>query len=196
MTQIWEHIAAGVALAEVTVDRRQNLIQGVTLLSRTSKNNRTYSDKALDDAVRLYARAPFYLDHPTEGELRQRAGSRSVLDLAGEIVNPRLVGDKVRGDIHVLEREPAKSLVFAIAEQMPHRAGMSHRARGSVRPGARGEGDVVDGLAEVYAVELVTDPATTAGLFEALEREHHTPIDESKIKDYARRLGVTFRDGR
>jgi hypothetical protein len=121
--------------------------------------------------VRLYNHAPFYFDHPTEQQLRERKGARSVLDLAGEILNPRRVGDHVKGDLHVLEREPTSSLAFALAEQMPHRAGMSHRGRGTLRPGAPGQPDIVESLAEVFAVELVTDPATTAGLFESVTQE-------------------------
>lgn len=147
------------------------MISNVTLGGRVSKNGRTYSDRALDDAVRLFSHAPFYLDHPTEAEMRERKGVRSVLDLAGEVVNPRRVGDQVRGDLHVLEREPTASLVFALAEQMPHMAGNSLRARGTIRPGVGGQADVVENLAEVFGVELVTDPATTAGLFESVTKE-------------------------
>ena len=165
-TTIWEHFEQGAALAEAQVDRGSNLIRNVSLCGTRSKNNRTYTPKALQDAVRLYQGAAFYLDHPTKRELSEREGVRSVLDLAGEIVNPRLSGDRVRGDLHLLDREPVKSLVFALAEQMPHMAGMSHRARGVVRPSP--SGDVVESLEAVSAVELVTDPATTAGLFESV----------------------------
>lgn len=169
--QIWEDFELGQAFRESRVDRAEHLIRNVTLCGKVSKNGRTYSDRALDDAARLYAHTPFYLDHPTEAEMRERKGVRSVLDLAGEVVNPRRSGDHVRGDLHVLEREPISSLVFALAEQMPHMAGNSHRARGTIRPGTSGAGDVVEGLAEVFAVELVTDPATTAGLFESVTQE-------------------------
>lgn len=175
-------------LREARVDRAENLIRNVTLLSKVSKNNRTYSEQALTDAARLYDRVPFYLDHPTDAELRERKGARSVLDLAGEVVNPRRVGDQVRGDIHVLDREPAKSLLFALAEQMPHRAGNSHRARGRLRAGTAGQGDVVEGLEEVFAVELVTDPATTSGLFESVTNAEDAvdfktlTVDELKAK--------------
>jgi len=163
--RLWEDFEG---LGEARVDRGERLIKNVTLCGKTSKNGRTYSEQALNDAVRLYQHAPFYFDHPTEAQLRERKGARSVLDLAGEILNPRRVGDTVKGDLHILEREPTSSLAFALAEQMPHRAGMSHRGRGTVRPGAHGQADVVESLAEVFAVELVTDPATTAGLFESV----------------------------
>jgi len=163
--RLWEDFEG---LGEARVERGERLIKNVTLCGKNSKNGRIYSEQALNDAVRLYEHAPFYFDHPTEAQLRERKGARSVLDLAGEILNPRRVGDQVKGDLHILEREPTSSLAFALAEQMPHRAGMSHRGRGTVRPGAPGKADVVESLAEVFAVELVTDPATTTGLFESI----------------------------
>ena len=163
-----EVFETGQALREAQIDRGGRLISNVTLLGKVSKNGRVYSDQAMNDAVRLFERAPFYLDHPTEAQLRERKGARPVMDLAGQIVNARRVGDSVRGDIHVLEREPMASFVFALAEQMPNQAGMSLRGHGKVRPSQHGQGEVVEGLASVAAVELVTDPATTTGLFESI----------------------------
>lgn len=179
MSEFSEQFAIGQALKEARVDRGQRLIKDVTLCGKVSKNGRTYSEQALNDAVRLYQNAPFYIDHPTDAQLRERKGVRSVYDLAGEIVNPRRAGDFVRGDLHVLDREPTIGMAFALAEQMPHMAGMSHRARGRLRPGAAGQGDVVEALEEVFAVELVTDPATTAGLFESIHNED--AMDFSKL---------------
>ena len=163
----------GEALAEAAVDRGSNLIQNVTLLGKHSRNGRTYSDQALDDAVRLYENAPFFLDHPTDREMRDRKGTRSVLDLAGRIRNPRRVGDMIRGTIEVLNVQPGKDLLFALAEQMPTAAGNSHRVLGRVK--RDGDQEVVEGLDKVFAVELVTDPATTSGLFESLETETNPP---------------------
>ena len=170
----------GEALAEATVDRDSNVIQNVTLLGKHSKNGRTYSDKALEDAVRLYENAPFFFDHPTDREMRDRKGTRSVLDLAGRIRNPRRVGDMVRGTIEILNVQPAKDLIFALAEQMPTAVGNSHRVLGRVK--REGDTEVVEGLDRVFAVELVTDPATTSGLFESLETETNDPPQEGTME--------------
>jgi len=160
----------GVAFREAKVNG--NLIANVKLLGKLSKNKRIYSDAALNDAARLYAGARFYLDHPTDRELRDRKGTRSVHDLAGRIVNPRRVGDEVRGDIQLLDRGDLTKLVTSIAEQMPDIAGMSHRAQGRIK--RDGEQDIVEGIDEVAAVELVADPATTNGLFESLTHDDDT----------------------
>ena len=184
----------GEALAEATVDRKSNVIQNVTLLGKHSRNGRTYSDRALEDAVRLYENAPFFLDHPTDREMRDRKGTRSVLDLAGRIRNPRRVGDMVRGTIEVLDVQPAKNLIFALAEQMPTAAGNSHRVLGRVK--REGDTEVVEGLDKVFAVELVTDPATTSGLFESIEDKLNDPPQEGDTMEYKNLTLATLRENR
>ena len=183
----------GEALAEATVDRKSNVIQNVTLLGKHSRNGRTYSDKALEDAVRLYENAPFFLDHPTDREMRDRKGTRSVLDLAGRIRNPRRVGDMIRGTIEVLDVQPAKNLIFALAEQMPGAAGNSHRVLGRVT--REGDTEVVEGLDKVFAVELVTDPATTSGLFESIQTKPPESLQEGTM-DYKDITLATLRENR
>lgn len=158
------------ALSEAKVQREGHLIQNVALLGRESQNGRIYEDKAMEEAADLYEGASVYLDHPKQSEMEERRGTRSVLDLAGRIRNPRKVGDRVRGDIEVLDREPSKSLLFSLAEQMPDQAGMSHRARGEVRVNDQGT-QIVESVTDVKGVELVTEPATVGGLMESLEQE-------------------------
>lgn len=142
-----------------------NVIHNVSLLGPTSANNRIYTEAAMKDAVRLYEGARVFIDHAPESELRDRRGVRSVNDLAGRVMNPRRTGDRVRGDIQILDREPTKSLMLSIATEMPEMAGMSHRARGKVRVNEQGV-EVVEGLEAVAAVEFVAEPATVKGLFE------------------------------
>ncbi len=176
-----EGFPLGHALAEANVDRGTLTIRNVKLCGRLSLNGRTYSDTALSNAARLYEGAPFYLDHPTERDLRERQGIRSVQDLAGQVRNSRKAGDSVYGEIHLLDREPTKSLVLALAEQMPKLAGASHRAQGTIRKGDDGN-DVVETIDAVAAVELVTDPATTAGFFESVTREQETDMKDVTIE--------------
>ena len=64
--------------AEAHVDGGPNLIQGVTLLGRVSKNGRRYSDRVMQDAVRLYDGVPFFLDHPTKRQMRDTDGHPAV----------------------------------------------------------------------------------------------------------------------
>ena len=167
--ELRETLERGIAFAEACVDHGGGVIQNVALLGAASLNNRVYTRQAMADAAKLYSGVPVYVNHPTESEMLDRGGVRSVLDLAGRVLNPRLVGTQVRGDIQVLEREPTKSLFLAIAEQMPGIAGMSHRASGSTHMDESGT-EVVDSIDHVFAVELVTEPATVAGLFESITK--------------------------
>ena len=151
-----------------------SVIHNVKLLGKLSKNKRTYSEQALKDAVRLYENVPVYFDHPTDKEMRERKGVRSVRDIAGKIRNPRRGADGIRGDVQLIDMAEAggfnpKAFVTALAEQMPEMVGFSHRASGKITRGKDGASDVVESLAHVFAQELVTEPATTDGLFESLQ---------------------------
>ena len=173
----------GSAFAEARVSG--SVIQNVKLLGHISKNKRTYSEQAMNDAVRLYENVGVYFDHPTKRELRERGGARSVRDLAGKIRSPRRRGNEVRGDVQLLDvGESGSTLIKALAEQMPDMVGFSHRAAGKLTKGKDGGNDVVESLSHVFAQELVTDPATTTGLFESLESSEPSGKDkEMEIKD-------------
>ena len=177
-TTFLESYAPGEPLAEAQVDGL--VIHNVSLLGRTSLNNRVYREQAMSDAVRLYDGAPVYIDHPAEGELAARGGIRSAHDFAGRIRNVRKVGDRVRGDLEILDREPTKGLLLAVAKQMPEQAGMSHRARGELTRGDDGT-EYVESLTAVSAVEFVMEPATVAGLFESVRAQ--TPVVEGSDED-------------
>lgn len=174
----------GSAFAEATISG--SVIHNVKLLGEISKNKRTYSEKSLNDAVALYENVGFYFDHPTKRELRERGGSRKVMDLAGKVRNARRQGKEVRGDVQLLDFKESNAAPFvkALAEQMPEMAGFSHRAAGKITKGKDGANDVVESLSHVFAQELVTDPATTSGLFESLEHpDDPTGENEMEIKD-------------
>lgn len=165
-----ERWADGEVLAEARVDRRQNLISNVVLLGRRSRNGRVYTDTAMQEAAELYRGVKFFIDHPTKSEEKNTGGVRSVHDLAGRVLNPRVVGEQVRGDLELLDREPTKSLVFSLAEQMPEVVGNSHRARGEIFVNDEGI-EVVESVTDVFGMELVTEPATTDGLLESIQRQ-------------------------
>ena len=187
-----ETLAQGEPLREAHVEG--DVIQNVALLGSVSLNNRIYTEQALKDAARLYNGASVFIDHPTESEMRDRGGVRSVTDLAGQVLRARIVGEQVRGDIQIMDREPTKSLFLAIAEQMPSIAGMSHRARGTVEVGEDGT-ETVTSLDRVFAVELVAEPATVAGLFESITKEatqrYHDPLD---LRSLSEQSHISFDD--
>jgi hypothetical protein len=162
------------------------VIHNVKLLGNISRNKRTYSEQAMKDAVGLYEHVAVYFDHPTKSELRDRSGVRSVRDLAGKILNPRRGTGEIRGDVQMIDIPEngsvnPKTFLTALVEQMPDMAGFSHRAQGKLKRGE--DGDVVESLSHVDALELVTEPATSNGLFESLERTNDPQESEMEMKD-------------
>ena len=165
------------ALTEAQVDEEGLILKNVTLLGRVSKNGRIYSEQAMNDAVKLYSNAPYFVNHPTKAEMKENFGVRRVQDLAGKVVNPRRDGDMVRGDVHLLPNVPATTQILAIAKTMPEQAGNSHRVDARVLKSKSGGPETVEGLNRVFGMELVTAPATTSGLYES---EDDPPIDEGE----------------
>jgi len=145
-----------------------NTIHNVSLLGAKSSNGRVYTRQALKDAAKLYSGLQIFADHPASQDLTG-TGGRRFEDLAGKVVNARVVGDRVRGDIHLLSGEPIGEKLLTIAEEAPGLAGFSHRASGEATIAEDGT-QVVERITEVHALEIVVDPATTHGLFESKEK--------------------------
>ena len=93
-TEFRETSPQGVALREAHVEG--DVIQNVALLGSVSLNNRVYTEQAMKDAAKLYNGAPVYIDHPTESEMEDRQGVRSVMDLAGRVLRSRIAGEQGR----------------------------------------------------------------------------------------------------
>ena len=73
----------------------------------------------------------------------------------------------MKGDVQVLKGTDPGEILLALASQMPEAVGFSHRATGTTSRDGSGM-EVVDSITAVHGADIVSDPATTAGLFEAL----------------------------
>ena len=170
--ELFEAVQAG------EIDKEAGIIRNVTILGRIQRRHpldlavdanalplRIYSDQALADGARLVNGAQFYLDHPPMGNVQER----SVRDLGGEFVGPKVVGDFVRADLHLLDIKETRERVFAIAQaKMKKGPGMSHRALAEVTVDDQGV-EQVESLLTVQGVDLVTEPGTTSGLWESMQ---------------------------
>ena len=140
------------------IDRDARLIQNVAILREESRNGYRYSRAAMTQAVALFDGVRSFIDH----------GSRSVRDIAGRVSSLRLdedaLGLVVRGN---LELAPGGigDWLMDIAETMPDVVGLSIVARGRFE--TDDNGPVVAELVSAASVDIVADPATTNGLFEA-----------------------------
>jgi len=142
------------ATADPRIDESTHTLRDVTLLGRRSKNGRIYSQKALADVGRLAEDAQVFADHS--------ARQRSVNDLVGTLRNSRVEGGRVKADLLVLS-ESKWPLIRNTALRSPRSFGFSIDARGEFGPDKR----TVARVLELNSVDLVTRPATTAGLFES-----------------------------
>lgn len=161
------------------VDPAAGRIAGVKLLGEVSRNGRRYAVEAMRESVRQYEGAPIFADHA------KSADGRSIRDLLGAVRNPRYDESKraVYGDLELLKSHPAAAAVFEAAQRMPERFGMSHVVEGVTEAANGGAEQVVTKIARVRSVDVVTDPATTRGLYESAANGQQQKGTSMEVKD-------------
>ncbi len=148
----------GVAMS---VDREVGILRGVKLIGLESRNGRRYRESALALAATLYEEAKVNVNHPKEGPLTPR----DYQDRLGVIRNVELrTGEGLFGDLHFNPKHALAEQLLWDAEHNPHNVGFSHNVL--ARLSQEDETTVVEEITKVQSVDLVADPATTAGLFE------------------------------
>jgi hypothetical protein len=174
-------------LLESTVDADALQIKNVSILGKSSKNNREYTDTALNDAVGLFEGVSAYANH------RER-NKRDVREIIGSFINVRKVGDRVKADLQLLKKE---SWLLEVAEKMPKAMGFSIDATAKVRRVTGKE--IVESISSVKSVDLVDSPATVKGLFESendmeekelLEKLQKIELQEKALESRAKELDV------
>ena len=95
---------------------------------------------------------------------------------------------RVTSDLHLLDHQAP--WVFSLAERMGDQVGNSLVSKGLVR--MEGDTEVVDSIAACRSGDLVSDPASTRGLFESLIEARHAPLSMPSLTDVLDRVrGVT-----
>ena len=153
-------------LCESTVDKQNLVIKNVSVLGVTSKNKRTYTEKALQSGVRLFEDAAAYANHTDK---------RDVRDLMGTFKNARIEGNRVKADLHLLEKE---RWLLEVAEKMPKKVGFSISATAQLKKGNNEE--IVEDIVSVKSIDLVDSPATVAGIFEEVIKDMAMTDEEKK----------------
>ena len=155
------------------VDADSGVIHNVKILGRKSENGRTYSDRAIADAVKLYEGIDVNIDHPS----RSKPGAeRGMAEWAGVLEGVTERADGVYGDLKLLKNHTLTPQLMEAAERMPGNFGLSHNAMGDV-VGPKGK-QVVESLGMVRSVDIVRSPATVAGLFESIEPDEPETKEE------------------
>lgn len=167
MIQLVEASPAG-SIKTGRLHRDAHMITGTTLITANSVNGpnrkRKYSDKALRQIAAMAEGLPAYANH-TAPELAFKP--RDIKDLIGRHTNVKYDSStgRVTSDLHLLQHQ--SPWVFALVEKLGDQIGNSLVSKGVVR--MEGDTEVVDEIAALRSCDLVSDPATSKGLFEAVE---------------------------
>ncbi len=146
------------------VDRATAVVRGVKVLGLRSRNHRSYPGETLTQAVRLYEGAKVHVNHP-KGPL---AGPRDYQDRIGAIRDVVYrPGEGLFADFHFNPKHALAEQLLWDAEHAPENVGLSHNVEARTR--SEDGQTVVEEILKVQSVDLVADPATTRGLFEAAE---------------------------
>lgn len=145
-----------------TINAEESTLLNVKVLGSTSQNGRQYTMEARQAAIPLYEGLRVNIDHPDKSP----NASRSLRDRFGKLVNVRNEADGTRADLRFNPAHSMAATVKWFAENDPDCLGLSHNAvgQGEVKSGVF----VIEKIVSVRSVDLVADPATTKGLFEAV----------------------------
>lgn len=165
------------------IDREQQILYGVKILGPESLNRRRYTPEAIASGRTRYENAKVYTDHP-----ERKGQARKVEELLGWLINVREEQGCLYADLKYLKSHPAHAMLLEVAERNPSVLGFSHNARGDVETLEDGT-EVIHQILEVISVDLVTDPATTNGLFEG--RDVATEPKLTKLKAWWQAVRLT-----
>lgn len=176
----------------IRVDRAEGVIRGVKILGLHSHNGRTYLPETLARAVELYEGAKVNVNHAKTGPL----APRDYQDRIGVIRNVAVRDTEgpaagLFADFHFNPKHQLAEQLTWDAEHAPENVGFSHNVL--ARTARRGDRVVVEAITKVQSVDLVADPATTRGLFEAAaDRSDPTPelkLAEATVEDLRQHRG-------
>jgi len=151
------------------------VIKRVRILGRESKNGRTYSEQAMDDAARLYEGAEVNINHP-QGKTEAAALSRGIEESFGELRGIVREKDGVFGDLYYLKSHPMAEQVVERAKRFPTKVGLSHNVEGEVS--TKGGKKFVESIRRVFSVDVVSRPATNSTLFESEDQMSKSTVRE------------------
>jgi hypothetical protein len=172
---------SGKAIVTEAVTMAGNTLRNCKLLGWVSRNNRIYPKDVIGNKMHLYEGAIVNIDHPT------RDGPRKYEDRFGRIVNVRMEQDGLYGDLVYNPEHPLAKSFKWWAENDPKAIGLSHNVIAKTKYDRNGYETISD-LDRVEAVEVVSDPGTTNGLFEHYHKSLENNMSKDTKEDLVRKL--------
>lgn len=158
----------------VQVDATAGIIRGVKVLGLQSRNGRRYLEDALRSAVPLYEGAKVNVNHP-HPEVSAPRDYRDRLGLLRQVQYRD--GEGLFADLYFNPKHDVAERLIWDAQHAPQNVGLSHNVLARIRQ--EDDTAVVYEIVRVLSVDLVADPATTEGLFEAVPLPHAEPMSQS-----------------
>lgn len=152
-----------------TIDYNNKVIKGVSLITggiEAEGHNLVVDGQTLSElrsCAQQKGRIPCNLDH----------GS-GVSSICGYLTDFRIDGNKLRGDLHLLESHDETPKLLERAEKMPDCFGLSVAFKGPPKGVPIGAGKMAARCEKLLSVDVVTRPAANTGLFSIPE------VDNSK----------------
>ena len=146
------------------VDRVAGVIRGVKVLGAHSQNGYRYSNEALEGAVQLFEGIRVYVDHVEKDDPYR---DRRISEQFGVLKNVRKRGNALYADLHYLQSHPQSEQILESAERFPDKFGLSPYTAGKVNNARKEVVEIIDAM----SVDIVSEPATTVGLFESRRTE-------------------------
>ena len=160
------------------IDSEAGIIRGVSLITKGPAlgHGVMIDDKTLEQvktAAEQYA-----------GGLKVKLNhSGGAGDIVGYIDTLRVSGEKLLGDLHLLQTSPHRAYILEIAERIPDTFGLSIAFSGPSEKSAD-KLTTLQRCSEIYSVDLVSEPAANPNGFFArkLEQLQTAPEPEAKIE--------------
>ena len=177
MTTIYERTASLPKQGDASAD--SPVVSGVKVLGIESKNGRKYPIEVMRKALKQYEGAIVNIDHPAGSE------PRSYEDRFGRLTNARMETDGIYADLAYNPKHPLAEGFQWWVKNDPKAIGLSHNAQAKTKMNQEGVEEIEE-IVKVDSVDLVAEPATTAGLMECVMRAKETKQPSIKFRSEAR----------
>lgn len=141
------------------------VVPDIKIIGNDSLNNRRYTDPVIAEGIGGYNRVKVYMNHPRG---RDGALERDMRDCIGVIEKPYAKTGGGFGQLKLRKKHPDFESICELINDFDGDFGFSHVA--DIDSEMRGGIEHVTKIGEVFSVDLVTDPATTKGIFESKGR--------------------------
>lgn len=141
------------------------IIENMAVIGPKSKNKREYPTDTRKRALKLFEGAKAYANHPRKGEEDQARGISEAIGRHRNVYYDPAT-DMVRSNLHLSPTALVRDYIIPHAKANPSLIGNSINGGGKLSE----SGKVLE-ITKLASIDLVTDPATTSGLYEQVEKD-------------------------